>query len=145
MTNFGEDDPFESIVSINSKAYADGFDEGTMSGKRAAIVSGFKIGKQTALNIGGEVGQYQGVCEMFLIQHQRQSDDTASPLKSEKHVKLASQLLELIQNFDLIDCHNDSFAPTLTQIRDKFKQFCSITNSKNYVVEQDISRAKLNF
>jgi hypothetical protein len=144
MTNLGDDDPFETIVSMNSKAYADGFEEGTMGGKRAAITSGFKIGRQTAMNIGSEIGQYYGVCEMFIIQFQSQNEKTDSP-KNEKHVKLATQLLETIQSIDLIDCHNDSFAPKLNQMRDKFKQFCSLTNSKNYVVEQDISRGKLNF
>jgi hypothetical protein len=139
------DDPFDGINNMNSNAYSNGFAEGTVMGERAAFVAGFKIGKETAFNIGGEVGQYTGACEAFLLNHQSPAEATTSPSKNERHIKLATQLLELIRSFDLVDCHADAFVPTLTQIRDKYKQFCSLTSSRNYVVEQDLSKTKLNF
>ena len=140
-----EDDPFEQIINLNTNVYKSGFSEGETFGKKAAITSGFKIGKMTALNIGSELGQYYGVCELFKNQQLLTSQFLASPTKNEKHLKLATQLIDLIENFNIVDCHNESFVINMNQIRDKFKQFCSITNLKNYVIEQDISRAKLNF
>lgn len=134
------DDPFEEISNLNSKAYSDGRLEGTVHGRRAAILEGMRIGKLTAFNIGSEIGQYLAVCENYAQETDSHSAD------NEKHIKLASQIVELIHKFDLIDCHNDKFASDLNHIRDKFKQFCSVTNLKNYVKEEDLSmKNKLNF
>lgn len=135
------DDPFEEISNLNSKAYSDGHAEGTVHGRRAAILEGMRIGKLTAFNIGSEIGQYLAVCETYAQENDSHIDNEKS-----KHVKLASQIVELIHKFDLIDCHSDKFASDLNQIRDKFKQFCSVTNLKNYVKEEDLSmKNKLNF
>ncbi len=144
MQNSENDDPFDSISSMNSKAYSNGYTEGIIMGKRAALVEGFKIGKNTALNLGNEIGQYYSCCLLYKNkQHQLSNNVNQDEIKQ---IKLAAQIVEMIENFDLNDCHNEKFPIYLNQIRDKFKQFCSLTSVKNYVASRDkTSKTQFDF
>ena len=126
-------DPFDGVADLQSQAYRNGLSEGELSGKQAACKQGFQMGQKIAFNVAGEMGQYAGACEMYRLQNQ--------PCLNEKGFKLASQICELVDKFDFSACHADSFTGNLTLIRDKYRQFCSLTNTKNYVHANQISSA----
>ena len=134
------DDPFDIISDCQMKAYNEGFEEGVHSGKKAAFVQGFKVGQMQAFNIAKEMGQYQGSCEIYRLQNEIDSNN-------EKAIKLANQICDLIDKFDFVKCHEDSFIGNLTLIREKYTRFCSLTNIKNYFNQENASKqaAKLTF
>jgi len=136
--NFEDEDPFDGIANINKKAYDDGFIEGEISGKKEAIKQGFKTGQQIAFKVGLELGQYYGACEMFIINH---SDST----EQQRSGKLAAQINEMISNFKMSNCHEPDFENNLNLIRDKYKQFCSLTHSKSPLGEMKKQSSHINF
>jgi len=136
--NFEDEDPFEGIANINKKAYDDGFAEGEISGKKEAIKQGFKTGQQIAFKVGVELGQYFGTCEMFIINN---SDST----EQQRGIKLATQINEMISNFEMSDGHDPQFEANLNLIRDKYKQFCSLTHSKSPLSEIKKQSSHINF
>jgi hypothetical protein len=153
--NDDDQDPFEAIANLNTKAYDAGYREGTISGKKEAIRTGFKIGKTTSFNIASELGHYYGLCDLYRKEHDTtEHEDSSSsshhtqvnsPTNDEKIVKLSSQICELIENFDLVKCHEDNFSTDLRHIRDKIKQFCSLTKYKNYFNKELLDNVKLSF
>ena len=124
MDNF---DPFDEISQLNTKAYKDGLAEGEISGKKTAFEQGFKIGKNTSFSVLGELGYYSGQCEMYQIDNKNELEN----LSKVNSIKLAGQICQLIESFDLANCHSEQFATNLNHIRDKYKQFCINTNNKN--------------
>lgn len=120
-------DPLDEISNLNKIAYDEGYKEGEEKGKQAAVLNGFQIGKQMSFGITKELGQYYGTMLSYKI------NNGASVIGSEqKSFKLAEQLCELIEEFDYTDCHGEQFNFKLSHIRDKYKQFCSLTNLKSY-------------
>ena len=138
-----EHDPFDEISRLNTKAYKEGFSEGEISGKKTAFEQGFKIGQNASFSILSELGFYSGQCELYQIENKNELENI-SKLNS---LKLAAQICQLIDSFDMANCHSDQFASNLSHLRDKYKQFCSITNSKNNFSKQSgaASGFKLNF
>lgn len=136
--SFEDEDPFEGIANINKNAYDDGFAEGEISGKKEAIKQGFKTGQQIAFKVGVELGQYFGTCEMFIMNH---SDST----EQQRGVKLATQINEMITTFEMSNCHDPQFEANLNLIRDKYKQFCSLTHSKSPLNEIKKQSSHINF
>lgn len=134
------DDPFDQISTLNSKAYDEGFAEGEISGKKDAYKKGFKVGQETSFNLANELGQYYGQCELYEISHRNDEEPN-----TKKYTKIAAQVCELIDKFDLLDCHNDNFTSNLNHIRDKYKQFCSLTTSRSYFYKQTLTNVKLSF
>ena len=133
------DDIFDEVTNARSKAYEEGFVEGEKNGQKSAFLQGFKIGQNTAFNICNELGHYYGSCQVYAKQ-------VSSNLESnEKGLKLCNQLCEQISSFDYSDCHSSNFTIKLTLIRSKFKQFCSITNTKNYFNKSSLSTVSMNF
>jgi hypothetical protein len=156
--NDDDQDPFEAITSLNTKAYDAGYKEGTIAGKKEAIRTGFGIGKTTSFNIASELGHYYGLCDLYRKEHDEKTSnhetldtssnaqaEVGSPNTDERVVKLASQICELIEKFDLVNCHEDSFSADLGHIRDKIKQFCSLTKYKNYFNKELLDKVKLSF
>jgi hypothetical protein len=148
-----DEDPFEAIANLNTKAYDAGYKEGAIAGKKEAIRTGFNIGKTTSFNIASELGHYYGLCDLYRKEHTEREDsssqhgqaDSNSPGSDERIIKLASQICELIEKFDLVNCHEDNFSSDLSHIRDKIKQFCSLTKYKNYFNKELIDKVKLGF
>ena len=138
--NFNHD-PFDEIFRLNSKAYDDGFAEGEISGKKAAFEQGFQIGKNTSFSVLNELGQYSGQCEIYQLENKNELENAAKITS----IKLATQICQLIDNFDISNCHSDQFATNLNHIRDKYKQFCSLTNTKNSFGSSSSNLSKLNF
>lgn len=134
------DDPFDEISNLNTSSYNEGYTEGVLSGKRGAIVQGFKMGIKTSFSIAQEIGNCYGACQLY-----KRQNATDQSSQSEKLVKLASQICELVEKFDLNDCHSETFSNNLNLIKDKFKQFCSLANIKNVCSKQESSVSKLNF
>jgi hypothetical protein len=133
-------DPFDEISRLNSKAYNDGFAEGEISGKKSSFEQGFQIGINTSFSILSELGHFSGQCEMYRLENL----DELENLAKTNSIKLAIQICQLIDNFDISNCHSDQFATNLNHIRDKYKQFCSLTNNKTNLNTSSNS-SKLNF
>ncbi len=133
------EDPFEKIATIQTQAYDEGFAEGEFTGKKTAFLQGLKTGQKVAFDIVCELGQYYGHCAIYLRQNQ--------DIENERNVKLASQICELLEKFDFVDCHNEKFPGSLALIRDKYTKFCSLTNTKNYFSKNSTNAAtsKLSF
>lgn len=129
------DDPFEEINNLNASSYDEGYKEGILNGKKEAILQGFKIGKNTCINLAKELGSIYGACQLFKHQNKNQSE--------EKCFKVAGQICELIEKFDVTNCHSDSFSNEINLIKDKYKQFCSLTNSR-YSGDQTRTEAKIS-
>ena len=127
------DDPFEVLCNLDARAYESGFAEGTLHGKKEAIERGFKAGVNTAFKVAGELGYYRSLCQLVSDGHSNINPTpvTASPSHSDKLAKLSAHICELIDAFNLVDCHNEQFSIQLANIRDKFKQFCSLANIKH--------------
>ena len=135
-------DPFDEISRLGAKAYQEGYAEGEISGKKAAFTQGFQIGKSTTFNVLYELGNYYGQCQMYQVEH-RDEPENAVKINC---IKLAAQICQLIDTYDFANCHSDQFALNLNHVRDKYKQFCSLTNSKNNFSKQVLSNAsKFNF
>lgn len=119
-------DPLDEISTLNNQAYNEGYIEGEETGKRAAVLQGFQIGKQMSIGVSKELGQYYGAIIAFKINNPNQND------LEPKTAKLAEHICALIEEFDYSNCHSEQFNFKLSHIRDKFKQFCSVTNTKIY-------------
>lgn len=134
------DDPFESISTIQTRAYNEGFAEGEFSGKKTAFLQGLKMGQKVAFDVACEIGQYHGACAVYLKQNKEDS-------QNEKSLKLASQICDFVDKFDFVDCHNEKFPGSLALIRDKYTKFCSLTHTKNYFSKASTNTAasKLSF
>lgn len=117
------EDPFDGISNIHQKAYEKGYDEGKIAGRNAAMKQGFNIGITTAFKIGSELGEFYSTCELYQLEHE-------TTKHNERALNLSRQICELIDNFDMLDCHKDDFGTTISSIKDKYKQFCSITSTK---------------
>lgn len=117
------DDPFEAISNLSSDNYKCGFDEGVLNGKKIALTHGFKIGIQTSFKIAKDIGNIYATCSLY-------KNQTIFDINDKKS-KLAIQICNLIDCFDFINCQSDSFESNINLIKDKFKQFCSLTNTKN--------------
>lgn len=139
FSNSGSD-PFEELSNLNTQAYDEGYQEGTIDGKKAAFESGFKIGKTMAFAVGKELGECYDMCKTFVLTHQNTSSAQSSPT-IDKSLRLATQILELIEKFDFEGCHSDNFQTNINFIKDKFKQFCSLNNLRSYYS----SNSELNF
>ena len=140
-----EQDPFEELADLNTKAYNSGFKEGIISGKKEAISKGFAVGRTTSLKIANELGHYYGICNLYRL---NESEVINNNNINEKVLKLANQLCELIEKFNLVECHTENFLNELNIIRDKIKLFCSLNpNYKTYLSSQDGSTSfnKLSF
>jgi len=133
-------DPLENVNGLQTNAYTQGFNEGELSGKKEAFLQGFKTGQKIAFSVANEIGQYHGACEIY----SKQNSLTES---NEKILKLAEQICDLINKFDVIDCHNENFLGSLKLIRDKFNKFCSLTGTRNYFVQTATANtaSKLSF
>lgn len=118
------DDPFEQISNLNLDSYNCGFKEGIINGKKIALAEGFKAGIQVSFKIAKEIGNVHGTCSIYKNQ---QIDGS-----NEKISKLAIQICELIEQFDLKNCQSDDFESNINHIKDKFKQFCSLIKTKNF-------------
>jgi hypothetical protein len=123
-----EDDLFDSINNLSANAYTAGCIEGEKNGKKAALFEGFKTGLRISIGINSELGYYYGVCENFTKLNQPVSSPSSSELKS---FNLSCQIRDIISKIDISNPHNDVLINDLNQIRDKFKQFCSLTNFKS--------------
>lgn len=123
------DDPFDAISNLNIDSYNAGFREGVLNGKKLALTQGFNVGIQTSFKIAKEIGNIYGTCSLYKQQQVEQN--------SEKVIKLAQQICDLIEAFDITDCHRDSFESNMNLIKDKFKQFCSLTNTKSVNLKTD--------
>ncbi len=117
-------DPIDEISNLNMQAYNEGFLEGTQNGKQSAVLKGFQIGKQMSMSVCKELGQYYGTIQVLKLNEQLVND--------QKCQRLIEQISSLIDTFDWSDCHSDQFNVKLTNIRDKYKQICSLTNMKAY-------------
>jgi hypothetical protein len=136
--SFENEDPFKGIEHINKNAYDDGYSEGEISGKKEAIKQGFKTGQQIAFKVGVELGQYFGTCEMFLTNH--------SDLKEQQRgIKLAMQINEMISTFEMSNCQDSQFEANLNTIRNKYKQFCSLTHSRSPLDDLKKQSPHINF
>ncbi|CAF0823354.1 unnamed protein product [Brachionus calyciflorus] len=123
------DDPFNAISNLNSDSYNSGYKEGVLNGKKLALTQGFKIGIQTSFKIAKDIGNIYGICSLYKIQQAEQS--------SEKIIKLAQQICDLIDKFDIVNCHDENFEINMNLIKDKFKQFCSLTSLKSVNLKND--------
>ncbi|RMZ93808.1 DUF1715-domain-containing protein [Brachionus plicatilis] len=117
------DDPFEAISNLTSDCYNSGFKEGILNGKKIALTQGFKIGIQTSFKIPKDIGNIYATCSLHKNQSTDQSNDKVS--------KLAIQICDLIDLFEYSNCHAESFESNINLIKDKFKQFCSLTSTKS--------------
>jgi hypothetical protein len=115
-------DIFDEISQLNTLAYNEGLKEGEEAGQKQAQLEGFRIGKKMSFNISKEIGYYYGAMQAFKINTKEEN----------KHVKLVEQISNLIEEFNYADCHSDQFETKLNHIRDKYKQFCSLTGTKSY-------------
>ena len=130
-----EFDPFHAIVTMNSKAYDEGVEEGVKDGQKAAIRTGFQMGQKIAFNMCAELGQYSGCCRTWKLENS----------ENERATKLATQIIELIEQLNVGACHRDGFMASVEHVRDKFKQFCSVTQQRNYYNKQSLASIKLSF
>lgn len=142
-------DPFEELSNLNTKAYDEGYNEGKLDGQNAAYKNGFKIGKTMAFAVGKELGECYEICRNYLDYQNASSPDPTnssstptSPNSNEKCIRLASQIVDLIEKFDLLACHNDNFQTSFSFIKDKFKQFCSLANLRSFC---STNQSELNF
>lgn len=136
------EDPFEELANLNSKAYDEGFREGEIDGKKSAVTNGFKIGKAMAFGVAKDLGECQEICSLYLqnqLGNNESKQEASSTNVTEKCSKLSKQILELIDRFDLEDCHSETFQSNYNFIKDKFKQFCSLANVKCYSTRNDIN------
>ena len=147
-----DDDPFDSINDLNKNAYESGFKEGLLEGKRAAVRTGFQMGQKVAFNLLNEMGQYYSACELYQLENgaEAQAPETgesgsAKTGANSKAFKLAGQICELVNKLNMLDCHHESFMPNVEHIRDKYKQFCSLTGAKNIFSKQHLTSVKLSF
>ena len=149
-----EDDPFDAINDLNKNAYESGFKDGLVEGKRAAIRTGFQIGQKVVFNLLNEIGQYYSACELYRLENLAEppadaASNTETPMlkpnANSKAYKLAGQICDIINKFDMLDCHTDSFMQNIEHIRDKYKQFCSLTSTKNIFSKQHLTSVKLSF
>ena len=122
-------DIFDEISQLNQHAYNEGFREGEEAGQKQAQLQGFQIGKKMSLDISKEMGHYYGAMQAFKINTKNEN----------KHVKLADLICKLIDEFNFADCHSDQFESKLNHIRDKFKQFCSLTGINSYAEQVKIT------
>lgn len=147
-------DPFEELSNLNTKAYDEGYREGTVDGQKTAFINGFKIGKTMAFAVGKELGECYEICRNYLDEHAAaatttiqqtttSTDSGSSPqtTSKDKSIRLANQIVELIDKFDYGACHADNFQTSFNFIKDKFKQFCSLTNVRSFCASQ----SELNF
>ena len=113
-------DLFDSINNLTTNNYNEGFIEGQKCGSKAAIAEGFRTGVRISMSINTELGYYTSICELFINEAKKKE---GSQLRA---INLANQICELISKVDILNPHD-----ALDHIRDKFKQFCSLTNFKS--------------
>lgn len=97
-------------------------------GKRQAKVTGLKAGQNIAIQINSEFGYYFGICEAY-NQKRIQTND-------QRIISLASQICDLISKVDISNSQNEQLENELNRVRDKFKQFCSLTNVRNMLARE---------
>lgn len=122
------DDAFDELANLNQKSYEEGYEEGRKDGEKEAYESGYEMGKKMALAVGKELGEYYRLSRSFESSTNQHDTLESTPDKSGK---LARQIIDLIDRFDFEDCHNEQFEAKFNTIRDKFKQLCSLTNTRS--------------
>jgi hypothetical protein len=97
-------------------------------GKRQATLTGLKAGQNIAIQINSEFGYYFGICEAYK-KNKIQTND-------QRVILLASQICDLVSQIDFGNSQNEQLVNELNRVRDKFKQFCSLTNLRNMLARE---------
>jgi hypothetical protein len=127
-TSLNDDDPFDILNNMTSDAYKKGYDEGLLSGERAARLQGAKMGIKLSLEMTKELGYYFGICEIYLKLNKTKQDQINTEIRART---IASQLCEHINRINMNDSQYANLFTDLKFVRDKFRQFCSLTNFKS--------------
>jgi hypothetical protein len=123
--NLADDDPFDSLNNITSDAYKRGYDEGLANGEKAALLQGAHMGVKIALEMTKELGYYFGVCETYLKSNKTDGTQANAEIKA---CTIATHICDYINRIDMNDSQYEHLFSDLKTVRDKFKQFCSLTN-----------------
>jgi flagellar biosynthesis/type III secretory pathway protein FliH len=122
-------DLFDDILLSEDRAAERGFKTGYVDGKEAGEEEGLKIGVKNGFEIGLELGLCLADAKSIL-----NSDSS-----DENSKRVASELIELIDQIKSADVEKDVFVDTLEIIRSKKKLFAAVTRSFREPKHEDLS------